>query len=225
MADIASAVLNRFTPIVLNGYELTQFKDIVEENDRLKEDLADFRSQDVEFEKIQEENNLLRAQLNVSTRGQFDLEIVNVFGFSYEEISSTAFIDRGERHGISVGMPVITGRSTLMGVVLEIYKNNSKIMLITDKRFKMQVLNESRERFLAIGGGQEEIELDFVTPRDEFMEGDLLVSEISDNIPGFLVIGEVSTVFHNESDLFKQVRVRPSYLDLNHRVGFVIKDF
>lgn len=225
MADIASALLNRIAPAVLSGNNVIQFKEIINENESLNKELADFRSKGVEFENIKEENELLRAQLGVNSNRNFDLELVNLFNFSYEEISATAFVDRGSRDGIKEGMPVITGKSTLVGVVIEVFNNNSKVMLVSDKRFKLRVFNERRERFLALGNSKEEMKLDFVTPRDEFIEGDLIVSEISDNIPGFLVIGEVSSVFHNESDLFKQVVIRPAFLDLNHRIGFVIKNF
>lgn len=225
MADVSSAILNRVAPLVLNGKNIIQFKKILEEHDSLYDEVIGLRAKLIELEEMEEENELLRIQLDVNARKEFDLEIVNLFNISYEEFSSSAFINKGMKSGIRVGMPVITGEATLVGLIDEVFETHSKVMLITDPRFKIRVLNENRERFLAIGDGKDGIQLDFVTPRDEFGEGELIVSEESETVPGFLVLGEVESVVHNDKDLFKKVRVRPSFEKVDYRSAFVIRDF
>lgn len=225
MASSSAFLLNRLAPLALSGKNIVQFKDIVDDNSELNARVFDLRAKEIELETIKEENELLRSQLGVSARKSYDLELVKLFNFSYEEISATAFINKGRKHDIEKGMPVISGKSTLVGVVDEVFDHNSKIMLVNDRRFKIRVLNENRDQFLAIGNGKNGMELDFVTPRDEFRDGELIISEESKDIPGFLVVGEISSVFYNESSLFKKVIVRPAFLNINYQSGFVIKDF
>ncbi len=225
MAGTSSAILNNLASLMFGIENAVQFRGIISENDTLRSEMLDLRGKLIETEDIRKENELLRTQLNVSRKKSYSLESVRVFNISYEEITATAFIDKGEEGGIKVGMPIITGRSTLVGLVNEVFEKYSKIMLVTDKRFKLTVLNESHEQFLAIGDGRGGVRLDFVTPRDDFKENELIVSEISENVPDFLIIGEVDSISHNETDLFKRVRVRPAFLDLDFRRSFVIKDF
>lgn len=225
MVGSSSFLLNKLAPLVLSGKNIIQFKEIINDNSELSAEVFNLRAKEIELENIKEENELLRSQLGVSARKSYDLELVKLFNFSYEEISATAFINKGRKHNIEEGMPVISGKSTLVGVINEVFDSYSKIMLINDRRFKIRVLNESRDQFLAIGDGKNGMELDFVTPRDEFKEKELIISEESEDIPGFLIIGEISSIFHNESSLFKQVKVRPAFLDINYQSGFVIKNF
>jgi cell shape-determining protein MreC len=78
---------------------------------------------------------------------------------------------------------------------------------------------------VALGNGKGGIKLDFATPRDEFKENELIVTEISEFVPDFLVVGGVESVTYAETDLFKNVRVKPAFSDLDFRNSFVIKDF
>ena len=225
MAGTSSAILNSMASFIFDIENAVQFRGIISENDTLRGEMLDLRGKLIETEDIRKENELLRIQLSAGLKKGYDLESIKVFNVSYEEITATAFIDKGEEDGIKVGMPVITGRSTLVGLVNEVFGKYSKIMLMTDKRFKLTVLDESREQFLAIGDGKGGVQLDFVTPRDDFRENELIVSEISENVPDFLIIGEIDSVSHNETDLFKKVKVRPAFLELDFRNSFVIKDF
>jgi rod shape-determining protein MreC len=225
MAGTSSAILNSAASFLFGIQDMVQFRGIISENETLRSEMFDLRAKLIETEEIRTENDLLRTQLNAGARRNYDLEAVKFFNVSYEEITATAFIDKGSDHGIEVGMPVITGRSTLVGVVREVFDKYSKLILVTDKRFKMTVLDENLNQFLAIGDGGHGVQLDFVAPRDDFKENELIVSEVSEKVPSFLIIGEVDSVSHTETDLFKKVRVRPAFLNLDLRTGFVIRDF
>ena len=225
MAGTSSAILNNAASFLFGVQDVVQFRGIISENETLRSEMFDLRARLIETEDIRTENSLLRTQLSAGIRNNYNLEAVKFFNISYEEITATAFINKGEKDGIEVGMPVITGRSTLVGLVREVFDKYSKIMLVTDKRFKMTVLDESLDQFLAIGNGGGGVQLDFVTPRDEFKEDELIVTEVSEHVPAFLVIGEVNAVSYAETDLFKKVILKPAFLELGLRSGFVIKDF
>lgn len=222
--NFSSTVLNHTLSFLFGARNLVHFRSVVDENEALRSELFDLRVKLLESTDIRLENELLRLQLSLSSRKNYVLETVRIFNVSYEEITASAFVDKGKENGIDVGMPVITGKSILIGTISEIFDKYSKVMLLTDKRFKLTVLDEEYERFLAIGDGAG-MRLDFVTPRDNFTEGELIVSDISKDIPGFLVVGEIISVSHNESDLFKKVKIKPAFTELDIRSGFVIKDF
>ena len=225
MAGTSSAILNSAASFLFGVRDIVQFRGIISENETLRSEMFDLRARLIETEDIRTENNLLRIQLSAGARNNYDLEAVKFFNISYEEITATAFINKGENNGIEVGMPVITGRSTLVGLVREVFNKYSKIMLVTDKRFKMTVLDEGLNQFLAIGNGGSGVQLDFVTLRDDFKENELIVTEVSEYVPAFLVVGEVKSVSYAETDLFKKVILKPSFLELDLRSGFVIKNF
>ncbi len=225
MIGTSSVILNNTASFLFGIKNIVQFRGIISESNTLKSEMLDLRAQFIETEDIRRENELLRTQLNIGSRKNYNLETVKFFNVSYEEITSTAFINKGQKDGIEMGMPVIIGKSTLIGLVLEVFDKYSKVMLVTDKRFKMTVLDEGLDHFLAMGSGRGEVLLDFVAPRDNFREKELIVSEVSEKVPAFLVIGEIESISYAEADLFKKVKIKPAFLDLDIRNGFVIKDF
>lgn len=124
-------------------------------------------------------------------------------------------IDLGERHGIRVGMPVVTERG-LVGRVSEVYGNTSRVLLITDSDSMVNaMLQNSRLRGVLRGRANQPPVLDYLPPDQPVPVGDIvLTSGEAGNFPAGIPIGQVISVEHNDVEMFQRAVVRTT-VDFN----------
>lgn len=84
------------------------------------------------LEKLKEENKVLREALGIELQKEFKL----IISQTIEKDVSQDFIliDKGSKEGVSKGMPVITQQKVLVGRIVEVYENFSKVMLISNEK-------------------------------------------------------------------------------------------
>jgi cell shape-determining protein MreC len=124
-------------------------KDQVEENKRLIEENQKILSQLAGLMAVQDDNVFLRKALNLpELKGHdfLDAEVIggarfNGAGFDYED---TILIRKGKNDGVQKGFSVLTPDKVLIGKVMEVYDNHSRVMLVTDKDsvVDIQILRE-----------------------------------------------------------------------------------
>ena len=128
------------------------FKDISEgtqtllnvafENFELKEELKKLQIDALEIPTLQEENARLRQALNFKKSIKIDGIWAKV---AYKEPGkmSSLIIDKGEADGIILRSPALAltkdGVPALLGMVVEVSKNTSKILLLPDEDFNAYV--------------------------------------------------------------------------------------
>ena len=117
-------------------------------------------------------------------------------------------INRGTRDGIAIGMPVVTAQG-LVGRVLDISANASRILLITDRDSAVSSrLQETRVRGSLLGQLSGNLRLTLVPPGDNIIVGDLvLTSGLGGNFPPDIVIGQVASSRQFQFELFQEAEV------------------
>ncbi|MHC4660663.1 MAG: rod shape-determining protein MreC [Planctomycetota bacterium] len=80
------------------------------------------------------DRNMLRKALHSEANKAIPAGVVLKRGVSSHR--RTVLIDCGSRHGVAVGMPVVTGR-TLVGVVITAGSMRSRVQLVTDPAFRV----------------------------------------------------------------------------------------
>lgn len=119
-------------------------------------------------------------------------------------------LDRGQRHGISLGQPVLGPGATLVGIVIEVHSATSRVRLLNDTDSAVTALVQSSRTPGALVGGDGTLRLDFVPIDASVMPGDLvLTSALGGNLPGGLLIGRVVAVSVDPRALFQEIEVEP----------------
>ncbi|HIC89198.1 MAG TPA: rod shape-determining protein MreC, partial [Anaerolineae bacterium] len=127
--------------VVLTLRDLHQLR---EENNRLRQQVADLTVDRVRYSEIERENQRLRrllrfAQIHPSYDYRGGQVIARVIGHEPSNFLDYIMIDLGKRDGVVTGMPVVTEQG-LVGRITEVYATSSKILLLTDPKSAVNAL-------------------------------------------------------------------------------------
>jgi rod shape-determining protein MreC len=204
---------------------ILEMKNISQENENLKSENQSLLVKTVELEKLNKENDILRAALGLDLQEEFNLEISQVIGKDISE--DYLIINKGIADGLSLNLPVINQEKYLIGKVSEVYNNTSKIQLLTSKDSSFDVEIFEKEIYvLAKGKGNLNIQLELI-PRDkEINSGDkVLSSALGGNFPGGLLVGEVSKVKRSDTTSFQEAEITPFFNIEDLEYLFIIMNF
>ena len=158
------------------------------------------------------ENLRLRQLLNATELLMQSVLVTEVIGVSPNPVSHTVTVDRGINDGVYVGQPVLDAEG-LMGQVVEVYENYSRVLLITDINHALPV-QVSRNGLRSIVEGTSDfnlMSLRFVSPTVDIEEGDKLVSSgLGGRFPMGYPVGTVTSISQNPGEKFLQINVTPS---------------
>lgn len=181
----------------------------------------------LENEELRRENDELKMQVNQlqSKASEADrLALLLNFRQSHQDVpmlasrviatsagtaSETIVIDRGSKDGIKKNMGVITPEG-VVGKVVEVYDNNSTVLLLTDKDSGVgAMLGNSRVQSPVGGAGEPLLAMKYVPNDDTVDVGERVVTSGMDKIfPRDLPIGTITEIKAGQP--FKSIRVRPS---------------
>tara|TARA_B100001059_G_scaffold211497_1_gene225898 strand:- start:894 stop:1766 length:873 start_codon:yes stop_codon:yes gene_type:complete len=186
--------------------------DLLEENERLREDLLVAQRELQLLESLASENSRLldlREATQVIAGEVMPAEIINV---SPDPYSKRILINKGSEDGVFLGQALLDAKG-LMGQVDEVLPFSAWILLITDSHHITPVeVNRNGERSLARGSRStaSELELEFVTQTQDMKAGDLLVSSGMGQVyPKNYPVAEVTSVYFDPGQDFATVKARP----------------
>jgi len=171
--------------------------------------------------RLQEENNLLREKAIASERMQnllrFSKKItgpmlpVQIIGIDPSSWFRTIVIDKGTKHGVKRGMPVVSPEG-IVGHVLQSSHHCAKVLLITDFNSSVDaIIQRSRARGLVEGNGETLCRLKHAPRTHDIRLGDrVLTSGLGGRYPKGLMIGTISKISKRRYGLFQQAEIIPS---------------
>lgn len=164
------------------------------ENFELKEKLKNLQIEVLEIPTLREENARLRQALDLKK----SLKIDGIWSkVAYKEPSkmSSIIIDKGENDGITLRSPALAltedGTPALLGMIVEVSKNTSKILLLPDEDFSAYVyLGNTKTEALLKGQGLRYVILKYL-PLEENLQVNTAVftSSSSALFPEGLLVG------------------------------------
>jgi rod shape-determining protein MreC len=163
-------------------------------------------------EQMQQENARLRALLELRPALVARSTSAEVLYAAPDPYSRKVFIDRGERHGIRPGSPVVNEHGVL-GQVTAVYPLSAEVTLLVDRDAAIPVLNRrTQQRAAAFGGAPGGLlELRFVITNADIQVGDLLGTSGLDGVyPPELLVGRVSQVDRRDGAGFARILVTPA---------------
>ena len=130
-APVQSMTDTVFSPVTNAWNGITNYGDLEAENARLRAQLDEAEGGDIAAANARRELEQLQEQLNLPYLGETPRVPARVIGGPVSNFELTVELDRGRRHGVDVGMPVVTGAG-LVGSVVRASDERSVVQLITD---------------------------------------------------------------------------------------------
>ena len=216
LVDLANTITSPFRAVCTSvaGWFVDKqnyFEDVTarkEENEALKQQIAEMEATVRQGEADSQENVVLRDLLHLrkQRRDLSDLETATVMERSVTNWTSSLTLDKGSVHGVEEGDCVIDGQGNLVGRISEVGYNWSTVLTVVDsdtslgaRVYRTQDIGIANGDFALMERGQ--LRLDSLPVSSQLLEGDLIVtSGLGGYLPPDLVIGSVSSLQADDSD-------------------------
>lgn len=200
-------------------------KNLKEENEQLIVKILDLWNEKIEKAELEKENKALREALGLGLEKEFELKESRVIekDISHDFI----LINRGAVDGLSENLPVITPQKILIGVTSEIYKNFSKVRLISDKESSLAVqVYEKEINGLVRGKGGFKISLEDLPKEEEIERNDIIItSSLSRIYPQGLLVARIEEVKKQDIEPYQRAEVKALFDISRIETVFIICDF
>lgn len=183
-----------------------------EENAALKTRQLRAAQELLRLDTLQEENNQLRRLLDAQERLPIKSSFAEILYAARDPFSRKVVIDKGSRHGIVAGQPVIDDVGVI-GQVTRVYLLMSEVTLLADKdqAIPLQVLRNGL-RAVAYGGAEGGmLDLRFMAANADIKNGDVLVtSGIDGTYPAGLPVATVARIERDAAYTFARISLAPT---------------
>ena len=198
-------------------------QDLQELADRLTVENVRLRDIEIEDENLRRLLNFRQSNPNFVVRGG---QVVGRVLGRDPNFLKYLVIDLGSDQGIAPGMPVMSDVG-LVGRIVEVSANSSKVLLITDPGSAINALVQG-SRVLGVLAG-----VDGGNPRIKYLTQDVVISPgdivltsgLGGSLPKGLVIGQIFKVRHRDYEMFQEAEVRPTVNFDRLELVLVITDF
>lgn len=209
-----------------------EYDQLVEENEALRQQVAELEEAAREGQEAEEENELLRELLGLKEkRADFDFEAATVTARGSSNWSSTLTLNKGAEDDVAVDDCVVDQYGYLVGIVSEVGYNWCTVCTVIDVDFALGGQVSGGDTTGVLEGSfslmdQGQLSLSYLDGDTELETGtQVLTSGASGIYPSGLVVGVVEQVLDDASGMSRYAVVTPS-ADLDSvRQVFIIKDF
>lgn len=185
--------------------------DVKQNNDLLNRENAELRNKLQNNIEIGLENSRLRKLLELKDKMPLSVIPAEVVSRDSSDIFKTLRINKGEKQGIKVSMPVVT-YDGVVGNIIRVFPEYSDILLITDPNFVLDaIVEENRTRGMIEGVGLGVCRLKYVNRLEDVKVGNRIsTSGMEQRFPKGLLIGFVTEVKRKNYGITQRIIVEPA---------------
>lgn len=202
--------------------ELVQIRTLLDENARLREEIAALTEENTLLQQDKYELNRMRELVSLDEQyGEYTKVGARIIGRDSGNWYSSFVIDKGEEDGLAVDMNVIAGGG-LVGRVTSVGPNWARVTSIISDNVNVSAMTLSTEDNLTITGDLKRMADNCITfsqlvdSQNKVVEGDKVVtSDISDKYLPNILIGYINTINKDNNNLTKSGLVTPA-VDFEH---------
>lgn len=182
-----------------------------QENLLLKKEIDLLKIENSKYQELLLANQRLQKLLNFRENTDEPVLPARVIGWDSSGLFKSIIIDKGEKDGLRINMPVVNSEGAV-GRVVSVSSNYAQVLLITDQNSAVDgLVQRSRGRGMVKGMGSGECYFDYVIKTCDIKEGDTIVtSGLGRIFPKGLYLGKVKEIDDSPNKLFKDVRVTPA---------------
>lgn len=193
------------------GEQLRTRSTLQEENASLKAQMLIHERKLQQMAILAAENVRLRELLNSTELISDRVLVAELIGVSPDPLIHRVTINKGSRHGVYLGQPLLDADG-LMGQVVEVSEYSAQVLLITDGTHALPVqVTRNGVRAVVEGSGDlYRLNLRHLSNTVDIREGDQLVSSgLGQRFPSGYPVAEVVSVHHDPGKPFARVVARP----------------
>ncbi len=204
---------------------LFRLRDLAVQNEILSQQVEKFSSELAAVEKAKQESRALREALGFQGKTDLSLIPAEIITLDPLKVGEKLTINRGKKHGVTEGAPVLSAGGILVGVVTTAFENTSQIELITSSNITVNAEITSGEATgIVLGEHGVGLLFDLISQNEVIKPGDRVVtSGLGGSFPKNLLIGEVGKILTSESELFQKASIIPATNLRKLRIVLVIK--
>ncbi len=188
---------------------------LVEENKKVTKTISELEADLLFYKEGRSETQRLRKLLALKESLGYSSIAAHVIAKEQGALSKTIIIDKGSFDGLESGMPVVAPPG-LVGRVVHVSWNVTKVLLITDENSNVDVLlDRTRVQGIFSGEGLRGGKLKYITKNQDVIAGDVVMSSGMGGVfPKGLLVGQVRDVTKPDTELFLNISVTP-YIDFS----------
>lgn len=187
-------------------------RDLLAENQKLQTALVQMSIDAAKLKALEEENNILRKELNFIDEKKYKFVAAKIIAGVSDPLSQSVIINRGTRDGVEKGLAVIAEGGVLVGKVIEVNADYSKVLLLSDNKSRVAATIQNLDHTVGLVEGQYGLSFAMtnIPQNQDVKAGDLVVtSGLEGKIPKDLLIAKVETIKSAESEIFKTALLTP----------------
>ncbi len=199
------------------------------ENERLKKEILLLKSQLAQYKERERIYKKLEEFYKLSSGLNYPKVAAKIIYKPMDPFSGVIFIDKGRKDGLLPQMPVLAGVEgrgiALVGQVVEVYRNWSKVILITDPSFSADVeIERTGDRGILVGKAERFCSIQYLPSASQVKPGDEVLTSGQDALfPSGLLVGTVVSVSKQSiQGMFKTAEVQPAVDLYNLDLVFVL---
>lgn len=184
---------------------------ITSENSKLRSEQLLLQAKLQKLDYLEAENEKLRSLLGLKDRLQEKTKAAQLFTANSSSTNMEMLLDKGKKDGVYAGQPILDAYG-IIGQVIAVGLVSSRVMLITDNKSAIPVINtRTGIQAIAIGTGTPNfLELLNLPETSDINQGDLLVtSGLGSKFPEGYPVGVVYQVQHLPGERFIKVTIIP----------------
>lgn len=222
-SGVASAVISPFQKLmtsVTNGVgdvftAFTNNRELMDENDALKDEIAGLNEKLTEYENAMAENEFYKDYLEIKEQNpDFQFQSAMVISRDSTDAYGTFTIDKGSMHGISAHDPVITAQG-LVGYIEEVSLTSCKVITILNPNLSAGGYDSRTSDAGILSGDAQYAEkglsrLYNLSRSSSVTIGDFIVTSGGGIFPRGLIIGKVSDIKQETLDTTITASVTPA---------------
>jgi len=203
---------------------LYDLRNLKTENETLRTEVEELKQQNMQLIQMALENSRLRSLLEFKDQNaQFQYIGASVTGRDPGNWYDVFTINKGSGDGIEVNDAVIAGHGYLVGKIIEVGPNYSKLMAIIDERSSISIIvNRTRDMGIVSGNSDSDV-IAIMELEADIVKGDDIITSDYSTLPKGLYIGKVKSVEKQERKLQKMVVIEPAVDFKRLEEVFVIK--
>lgn len=203
---------------------ISSISDLKKNNSLLLKENLELKGAIAEFKETDRENKYLREEMGLAQKEQYDLEAVFIIGKDLIESSEIVFIDKGAKHGIEKGMPVIIGKNVIIGKIDEVFYSQARVELILSQKNNIGAELENGEKGIVHGEYGTSAVIDMIAQTAQIKNQDsIITSGSSSKIPKGLLIGYVKESLPSSDQLFQKASINLPYEIEKVRMAWILK--
>lgn len=220
--NIRIKIADFFSPLIVYSHhvfaKIFSIKDIfraVKENRELKIKVEELSDRCNIARESSQENERLKQLLDFKKSLVYDSVACRVIARDVSTWYKTFIIDKGKNSGISVDMPVVTGKGVI-GRIIDTDDDVSRVLLVTDVNSSIGgITQDMRIAGIVEGDGTNECAFNLISKKEDIQIGSPVITNgLSKVFPKGLMIGVINKTTESEQGLYKIAKIKLS-ADIN----------